>query len=118
MDHNRYFGGASVRLVNRGAWKVDWRNLIERFQDTPGGDYTRFRSRGGAGRTRRDWTATATMEGIYAQSRATILIGATVDRRLNRELITGIGYEFWQYPDRSVGHIVITNITWQPGSKQ
>ena len=43
VDHNRYFGGASVRLVNRGAWKVDWRNLIERFQDTPKGDYTRFR---------------------------------------------------------------------------
>lgn len=43
--------------MNRGAWKVDWRNLIERFQDTPGGDYTRF------------------------------------------------------------GHIVITNITWQPGHK-
>ena len=76
VDHNRYFGGASVRLVNRGAWKVDWRNLIERFQDTPGGDYTRFRSRGGAGRTRRDWTATATMEGLYAQSRATVRLGA------------------------------------------
>lgn len=118
-DFNRFFGGASVRLVNRKQFTLDWRNLVERFHLIPGGDYTRVRSRASAGWTvKRKWMPLATFEVLRAQNIASVRIGGGINRRLNREVTAGVAYEMRQYPNRSIGHVVVTNFTYQPGRKE
>ncbi|MBM3787588.1 MAG: DUF2490 domain-containing protein [Acidobacteria bacterium] len=118
-DFNRYFGGASVRLVDRKRLTLDWRNVIERFHTVPGGDYTRVRTRASLGTSfKRVWLPLTSFELLRAQDRFTVRAGAGINRRINREIVAGFGYEMRQYPNRSIGHIVVSNFIYQPGRKE
>jgi len=117
-DFNRYFGGASVRLVQHRKITVDWRNLIERFHKIPGGDFTRVRSRGGVNLNFRQWTTVGTFEMLRATNVTFFRTGAGINRRMNRVMTMGLGYELRQAPNRALSHIVVTNVLIQPQRKE
>lgn len=117
-EFNRYFGGASVRVLDRPSWSVDWRGLGERFHTIPGGDFTRLRSRATLTRSWRNWQSLGTFEVLHARNTTTVRSSASLIRRINRNLLLGFGYEFRQYNNGSVAHIVVTNTTFQIGRKE
>lgn len=117
-DFNRYFGGASVRLVQRRKITVDWRNLAERFHTIPGGDFTRLRSRGSVNLNRRSWTTGATFEVLRANGTTFFRTGGGINRRMTRVLTMGFGYELRQSPSRALSHIIVTNVLIQPQRKE
>ena len=117
-DFNRYFGGASVRLVQRRKITVDWRNLAERFHTIPGGDFTRLRSRGSVNLNRRSWTTLGTFEVLRANGTTFFRTGGGISRRMYRVLTVGLGYELRQSPSRALSHIIVTNVLIQPQRKE
>ncbi len=117
-DFNRYFGGTSIQVARGARWFVDWRSLVERFHTVPGGDFTRVRNRAMFTKSWQNWQALTTVELLYAQNKPTVRIGAGVNRRINRNLVMGFGYELRQYNNGSIGHVVVTNTTFQTSRKE
>jgi len=117
-EFNRYFAGASIRILDRPSWSLDWRNLGERFHSIPDGDFTRLRSRATLTKSWRDWQSLGTFEVLHARNTTTVRSGASLIRRINRNLLLGFGYEFRQYNNGSVAHIVVTNTTFQIGRRE
>lgn len=117
-DFNRYFGGTSIQILRRPSWVVDGRTLVERFHTIPGGDFTRFRNRAMLTKAWHNWQAISTVEVLYAQGKPTLRVGAGLNRRMNRNLLMGFGYELRQYNNGSIGHVVVTNTTFQTSRKE
>jgi hypothetical protein len=117
-DFNRYFGGASVRLVDRPKITVDWRGLAEKFHSTPGGDFTRLRSRGGVNLNLRTWMPYGTFEVLRANDTVFFRTGGGINRRMSRVLTMGFGYELRQAPTRALSHIIVTTVLVQPQRKE
>lgn len=117
-EFNRYFGGASIRVLDRPSWSLDWRNLGERFHSIPDGDFTRLRSRATLTKSWRNWQSLGTFEVLHARNTATVRSGASLIRRINRNLLLGFGYEFRQYNNGSMAHIVVTSTTVQIGRNE
>lgn len=114
-DYNRYFAGGSVRWFKTTNWTLDSRHLAEQFLAVPGGDYRRYRNRSIVSRYWKDWQLLQSSEILYAQRTPTYRIGAHVLRRMNRNLLLGVGYEIRQNQNRSLSHVVVTNVTYQTG---
>lgn len=117
-DFNRYFGGTSIQVLRRPSWMVDWRSLLERFHTIPGGDFTRFRNRAMLTKSWKTWQAIGTAEILYAQNKPTVRLGTGWNRRMNRNILWGFGYELRQYNNGSIGHVVVTNTIVQTGRRE
>lgn len=110
---HRAFGGFQTPLFKNRRMSLDARTLVERFLDTPSGDYTRARQRLYWQRQAAAFMPFFSVEGLYARHRGTVRVNAGFLRQLTPQLQLGLGYEMRQYANGKIGHLLTSNVQFE-----
>lgn len=109
---HRVWGGGQYRLVQREAWSIDARAVLERFASASFKDYFRTRTRAMLNRRTPIGMLYLSGEALAQQNNWYGRYSSGLQWRLNPRVIFGAGYEYRQAPVGSGSHILATFLQW------